>query len=240
MTGRDRKIAIGASVLMTLSVAVNLAAFQGKGQGTAIETGGLPARGSWVDGPGLGLGPATPATTAPALPGPAAHSDTAQGDDVNTAELTRGIQRELDARDYDAGPPDGIAGLVTRAAIFAYEFDNGLVLSGKPSEALLSQIVLGSSSLEQNNARPGKTISPEGEALVRDVKHKLDALGYRTGAAGGALTPELSRAIRDFEAAQKLKSSGRISGPMMSRLIRLQGQAKTATRRAATSHTASR
>jgi peptidoglycan hydrolase-like protein with peptidoglycan-binding domain len=238
MTGRDRKIAIGASVLMTLSVAVNLAAFQGKGQGTAIETGGLPARGSWVDGPGLGLGPASPATVAPPLPGPAAPPDTDQKDDVNTAELTRGIQRELDARGYDAGSPDGIAGLVTRAAIFAYEFDNGLVLSGKPSEALLSQIVLGSSSLEQNNARPGKTISPEGEALVRDVKQKLDALGYRTGAAGGALTPELARAIRDFETAQKLKSSGRISGPMMSRLIRLQGQAKT--HRAAATRTGSR
>lgn len=238
MTGRDRKIAIGASVLMTLSVAVNLAAFQGKGPGTAIETGGLPTRGSWVDGPGLGLGPASPATVAPALPGPAAPPDTDQKDDVNTAELTRGIQRELDARGYDAGSPDGIAGLVTRAAIFAYEFDNGLVLSGKPSEALLSQIVLGSSSLEQNNARPGKTISPEGEALVRDVKQKLDALGYRTGAAGGALTPELARAIRDFETAQKLKSSGRISGPMMSRLIRLQGQAKT--HRAAATRTGSR
>lgn len=234
MIGWDRRIAIGASVLMTLSVAVNMAAFQGKGpvasqvvgQGSAIETGGLPSRAGWVEGPGLGLGPATPPSLAPPLPGPTDPPTGPLKDDANTAEITRGIQRELDARGYDVGQPDGVAGLVTRAAIFAYEYDNGLVLTGKPSEPLLSQIVLGSSSLEQNSARPGKTISADGEALVRDVKQKLGALGYQTGAAGGALTPELGRAIRDFEAEQKLKSSGRISGPMMGRLIRLQGQAK--------------
>jgi len=228
MTGRDRKIAIGASLLMTLSVAVNMAAFQGKrsGPGSAIETGGLPSRASWVDGPGVGSGPVTPETKPPALPGPGDPPNASQKEDVNTAELARGIQRELDSRGYDAGSPDGVAGLVTRAAIFAYEYDNGLVLSGKPSEPLLSQIVLGSSSLQQNSARPGQTIAPEGEALVRDVKQKLNALGYQTGAAGGALTPELARAIRSFETEQKLKVSGRISGPMMSRLIRLQGQAK--------------
>jgi peptidoglycan hydrolase-like protein with peptidoglycan-binding domain len=243
MTGLERKIAIGASLLMTLTVAVNMAAFQGKGtgigQGSAIETGGLPSRGGWLEGPSPGLGPVLPAAVVPPLPGPSDPPAAGTTEDVNTAELTRGIQRELDARGYDAGSPDGVAGLVTRSAIFAYEYDNGLVLTGKPSEPLLSLIVLGSSSLEQNSARPGKTISPEGEALVRDAKQKLNALGYQTGAAGGALTPELARAIREFETEQKLKPSGRISGPMMSRLIRLQGQAKTA-HRAAPSRSASR
>jgi peptidoglycan hydrolase-like protein with peptidoglycan-binding domain len=222
MTGRDRKIAIGASVLMTLSVAVNMAAFQNKEQVNAIETGGLPSRAAWAGAPGPASDHATPERAIPPLPGPTG----APNDDVNTAELTRGIQRELDARGYEAGSPDGIAGLVTRSAIFAYEYDNGLVLTGKPSEPLLSQIVLGSSSLQQNSSRPGKTISPEGEALVSDAKQKLNALGYQTGAPGGALTPELARAIKSFETDQKLKPTGRISGPVMSRLIRLQGQAK--------------
>lgn len=223
---------------MTLSVAVNMAAFQGRGpsEASSIETGGLPSRGSWIDGPGVGSGPVTPETKPPALPGPS--GPPRQSEDVNTAALTRGIQRELDARGYDAGPPDGIAGLVTRSAIFAYEYDNGLVLTGKPSEPLLSQIVLGSSSLQQNSARPGQTMSPDGESLVRDAKQKLNALGYQTGAAGGALTPELTRAIRKFETEQKLKVTGRISGPMMSRLIRLQGQAKAHS--AAVAHAGSR
>lgn len=223
MTGRDRKIAIGASVLMTLSVAVNMAAFQNKATVSAIETGGLPSRAAWAGAPDAGSAHAMPERTAPPLPGP---TGAPNDEDANTAELTRGIQRELDARGYEAGSPDGIAGLVTRSAIFAYEYDNGLVLTGKPSEPLLSQIVLGSSSLQQNSSRPGKTISPEGETLVRDAKQKLEALGYQTGAPGGALTPELARALRSFETDQKLKPTGRISGPVMSRLIRLQGQAK--------------
>jgi peptidoglycan hydrolase-like protein with peptidoglycan-binding domain len=115
---------------------------------------------------------------------------------------------------------------VTRAAIFAYEYDNGLVLTGEPSEPLLKQIVLGSSSLATNTARPGKTMAPSGESLVRSVKQQLASLGYQTGSPGGALTPELARAVREFEVDQKLKASGRISAPMMSRLMRVQGEPK--------------
>ena len=121
MTGLDRKIAVGASVLMTFSVAVNMVAFQGKGtgagQGSAIETGGLPSRGGWIEGPGIALGPVSPPTAAPPLPGPTDPPAMAQKDDVNTAELTRGIQRELDARGYDVGQPDGVEGV--RRARFA-------------------------------------------------------------------------------------------------------------------------
>ena len=226
MIEKDRKFAAVVSVLMTLGVGVNMLAFQNKEQASPIETGGLQARTAWVDGPGLLLGPTDPgpgagSSNAESVPPPVGESE-----DANSAEITRGIQRELGARGYEPGQPDGVAGLVTRAAIFAYEYDNGLVLSGKPSESLLSQIILGSSSLSQNAARPGKTMTSDGEALVRTVKQQLSALGYQAGPAGGALTPEFSRAIREFEADQKLKPSGHISAPMVSRLIRLQGQAK--------------
>lgn len=225
MTGWDQKLALGAAVLMTLSVGVNMAMFQKKSDGQAIETGGLPARASWIDG-ALGEGAATvppPGATA-AVTNPEAESHT---DGAVSVEITRGIQRELGNRGYDPGQPDGVAGLVTRAAIFAYEYDNGLVLTGRPSEALLSQIILGSSSLEQNGARPGKSSTADGQALIITVKQQLASLGYQTGAAGGALTPEMQRAIREFETDQKLNASGRISGPMMSRILRLQAQAKT-------------
>jgi hypothetical protein len=40
------------------------------------------------------------------------------------------------------------------------------------------------------------------------------------------LTPEFARAIREFESDQKLTKSGHISGPLMSRLIRLQNGSK--------------
>ena len=46
-----------------------------------------------------------------------------------TPETIRAIQRELQARGYEAGAADGVPRLVTRAAIMAYEHDNGLPLS---------------------------------------------------------------------------------------------------------------
>ena len=64
----------------------------------------------------------------------------------NSAEIIRGIQRELNGRGYDAGPPDGVVGLITRAAIMAYEHDYGLPLTATPSQDLLSRIVLGSAT----------------------------------------------------------------------------------------------
>ena len=108
------------------------------------------------DGTGPVSAPQTAAVT------PASASDAG---DINSAEITRGIQRELNSRGYEAGQPDGVAGLVTRAAIYAYEYDNGLVLTGKPSDPLLSQIVLGSSSLTPDNARSGKKITADGESF---------------------------------------------------------------------------
>jgi peptidoglycan hydrolase-like protein with peptidoglycan-binding domain len=227
MTERDRKLAAVASLLVTISVAANMIAFQDKGQGSIIETGGLGARTAWVDGPGLNLGSAVTVPVAAQPPAPVTQGPSNDAGDISSAEITRGIQRELNSRGYEAGQPDGVAGLVTRAAIFAYEYDNDLVLSGKPSDPLLSQIVLGSSSLTPNGARPGKRTTADGDALVLTVKQQLSGLGYKTGAADAALTPEFARAIREFEKDQKLKESGRISGPVMSRLIRLQNGSKS-------------
>lgn len=228
MTERDRKLAAIVSLLAMTSVALNMFVFQNTGKGVAIETGGISARTAWVDGPGLTLGPTSPgpglaqqAADAGLPPAPLSESD-----DANKAELTKGVQRELGTINYEPGPADGVLGLVTRAAIFAYEYDNGLVLTGQPSERLLSQLILGSSSLQAVSARPGQTMAPDGESLVRTVKQQLSALGYQVGVPGGALTPEFARAIREFETDQKLKVSGRISGPMESRLLRLQSEPK--------------
>ncbi len=229
MIERDRKLAAIVSLLATTSVACNMLDFQNTGKkADAIETGGITDRTAWVDGPGLTLGPTSPgpgampqAADAVLPPGPLAESD-----ESNRAEITKGVQRELNTINYEAGTADGVLGLVTRAAIFAYEYDNGMVLTGQPSDQLLSQLILGSSSLTQSSARPGKTTTPDAESLVRAVKQQLSALGYQTGVAGGKLTPEFARAIREFETDQKLKVSGRISGPMESRLLRLQSEPK--------------
>lgn len=229
MTERDRKLAVVVSLLATTSVALNMLVFQNtNGKGSAIETGGIPQRTAWVDGPGITLGPTSPGPGAPKQPaeGVPPPGPLTETDDGNKVETIKGVQRELANINYEPGPADGVLGLVTRAAVFAYEYDNGLVLTGQPSDQLLSQLILGSSSLQQSSARPGKTMTPDGESLVRTVKQQLSALGYQVGVPGAALTPEFARAIREFETDQKLKVSGRISGPMESRLLRLQSEPK--------------
>ena len=152
---------------------------------------------------------------------------------ANGAEIVRGIQRELDARGYEAGQPDGIAGLVTRAAIMAYEHDYGLALTATPSQELLSRIVLGSSAPPLPRGAADKIAAGEADSVALMVEQQLAVLGYTPGKADGKLDEHTSRAIREFEVDQKLAESGRISGPLVSRLLRLQASpAKVAAAKA--------
>lgn len=229
MTTRDVKFASIAFAVMTLSVAANLFAMQGGGAG--IETAALGARGPLPTGlvGAEHLGPALSPQSKPLKVGPPAGG--AELPAVNSAELARGIQRELNARGYDAGPPDGVVGQVTRAAILAYEFDYGLPLTASPSPELLSGIILGTSDPSPAPAAPGaRSVSPEARAVIRSVQSQLQAQGYAAGPVTGLPNDQLTRAIAAFEIDQKLKETGRISGPLMSRLVRLQLQAPRATR----------
>ncbi len=139
----------------------------------------------------------------------------------NDADTVRGIQRELNARGYEAGTADGVIGLVTRAAILAYEQDYGFsVLTATASPDLLQHIVLGSAATASNRTASPKT-TDKADAVVQAVKQYLSTHGYQPGKVDSALTPQLARAIREFELDQKLPESGRISGPLVSRLMRM-------------------
>ena len=141
------------------------------------------------------------------------------------AELTRAVQRELKAKGYDTGGVDGIPGLVTRAAIMAYESDRGLPLTGEPGQALLQNIVLGTDAGQgASRGEPG----PQAQAVIKAVQRSLAALGFAPGPVSGRLGEETARAIRKFEAAQGMRESGRISGPLIARLTRAGGPLQAA------------
>lgn len=144
--------------------------------------------------------------------------------EANRSDLTRAIQRELKAKGYEAGAVDGVAGLVTRGAIMAYEADSGLALTGEPRAPLLEHLVLGSPGLRtEDGARtpPG----PEAEAVIRAVQRAFRQLGYLTTLPDGRLNEATRRAIRKFEQDRKLKESGRISGELLARLAGLANDA---------------
>jgi peptidoglycan hydrolase-like protein with peptidoglycan-binding domain len=61
--------------------------------------------------------------------------------DGTSSDLVRAVQRELTQRGYNPGPQDGTVSPLTRAAILAYEKDQGLPSTGEASERLLKAML---------------------------------------------------------------------------------------------------
>jgi peptidoglycan hydrolase-like protein with peptidoglycan-binding domain len=166
---------------------------------------------------------ATKASVLEAFSKPEASATPAAG----ATEVTRAVQRELKVRGYETGSVDGSPSLMTRAAIMGFEYDHALPMTGKPSQRLLKAIILGDS------VRGGRTVGSNGQSneaadVIRSVQASLAKAGYKPGRVTGKLSPETMRAIRAFEADQALPETGRISGPLVSRLARVSGDGKLA------------
>ena len=141
----------------------------------------------------------------------------------------KGIQVELARRGYEPGPADGAPGLVTRAAVMAYEHDQGLPLTADPSPEVLAHLRHGTSA-------PGAAIGLDASAprttgsadqVIRSVQQSLGHLGYLGTAPDGLATDDTVRAIREFEMDSGLVPSGRISGPLVARLAKQTGAPHT-------------
>ncbi|MCC7252352.1 peptidoglycan-binding domain-containing protein [Hyphomicrobium sp.] len=149
---------------------------------------------------------------------------------ADRTDLVRAIQRELKAKGYETGAVDGVAGLVTRGAIMAYEADSGLPLTGEPRPALLQHLVLGSSDISASGAGDRTPPGPEAEAVIRAVQRAFRQLGYLTTVPDGRLNDATRRAIRRFEIDRKLKETGRISGELLAKLAGLASDALQAAK----------
>lgn len=144
----------------------------------------------------------------------------------DSAEVVRAVQRELQARGYETGAADGMPGLVTRAAIMAFEADHAMALTGVASEPLLQTILLGAPAGQRNAKAPPP--GPEAEQVIRTVQQSLTSLGYQPGAVDGRLGAATLQTIREFEKDQDMPETGRISGHLVARLARLAGQGRLA------------
>lgn len=142
-------------------------------------------------------------------------------------ELLRAIRRELAAHNYFPGPVDGLsdqqgADVRTRAAIMAWQYDNGLVVDGRLSQRLLKSFLFG---VATSDATPSgaRRFSPETRQLVAEVQGILSARGYYNGRIDGLFARKTSAAIRRFEAHRGLPVTGRISGLLVQELVRVTG-----------------
>jgi peptidoglycan hydrolase-like protein with peptidoglycan-binding domain len=144
-------------------------------------------------------------------------------------ETVRAIQRELEARGYGPVAADGVAGLSTRAAIMAFEHDQGSALTAEASERTLKRILLGASA-GGDLMGTGRVRSAQAEEVVRTAQQLLLARGYAAGTADGRLRPDTLQAIRDFELDKGLVPRGRISAELVARLSLPATPARSAAR----------
>jgi peptidoglycan hydrolase-like protein with peptidoglycan-binding domain len=142
------------------------------------------------------------------------------GSEGRMPDIVRAIQAALAQRGYEPGVADGVVGLATRAAILAYEHDQGLPLTAEPAEHLLLHLQGRPLALPPSARanRPSRT--PHLEALVRTVQQSLSGLGYFSGKIDGIGGEETTRAIREYEMDHGLVPTGRISAPLINRLAR--------------------
>lgn len=145
----------------------------------------------------------------------------------NETETVRAIQNNLKAAGYEPGQVDGEASLITRAAILAFEYDHGLPLQAEVSRSVLEQLVFASAG--QVRERGSSRIVGERAAQIMKMVHReLRRLGYDPGVEDVLTGAAGKRAIRDFEVDQNLPATGRISGRLVARLLRLEGQGRVA------------
>ena len=127
------------------------------------------------------------------------------------SDLVKAIQAELHARRLYTGKVDGSFGPRTAQAIRAFERDQRLPETGKPSETLLKLL------------RAPRTPAAPPAQVVTSVQKVLASLGYGPLPLSGALGPETRQAIERFELDRGLPATGLIHERLLHELERVTG-----------------
>jgi len=231
MSQRLLRSGLLAFVALTIGVLVNLTVLQTRTAVRVTEKVASGAAGLRERQLALDVAKSGPQSGMAGRLASALRSDTPAAQPIagDQAEIVRAVQRELQARGYFPVAHDGVVGMVTRAAIMAFEHDNGLPLTGEPSEDLLKRILLGTAAVPASE--PSKEKRAPADTILRSVQQTLSGLGYDTGKADGRLGDDTQRAIREFETDNKMPETGRVSAQLVMRLAKLAGSSKlTASR----------
>ncbi len=149
-----------------------------------------------------------------------ANTVTDKRNQIVSSDLVIAIQRGLKGLGYNPGPVDGMAGLKTRAATMAFEYDNGLMVLGDSSDLILNKIL---------NARPvkyprkslGLNYGANAREVVTMIQKLLAKQGYAPGQIDGLMGEETYAAIMRFEKDRFMPQTGRISGQLIHEFFRV-------------------
>ena len=144
-------------------------------------------------------------------------SDPGIDDASDNDKLISAIQRELAAHGYDPGKVNGKAGIVTRSAILAFEFDHHMALTAEPSSELLRQIVMGMAGPAASANEPA---GDKASRIIAGAQRLLVRLGYKPGPVDGQLNDATRKALKKFESESGFVPKGRVSGEVIAELAR--------------------
>ncbi len=139
--------------------------------------------------------------------------------DPKESRLQAALHRELARLGYAdqlQAPRNGL-----RLAVLAYEFDNGLPLTGEPADGLLKRILF------DPNQAPRGIFADRAEAnqrLVMEVQRVLLGLGFLRGSVTGRMDAWTADAVKDFERHRRLPPEGRLTEVTILELISYSGQ----------------
>lgn len=208
MSKTGLRILAGLCICLSVGVVVNVLFLQRGGQ-SHQTTGGVVEGVDRADFAAVRSGPTAGASERQSPSGAPTRQPPRQ--------LVRAIQRELHQRDYFQGRVDGKLGILTRAAIMAYETDNGLALTADAREELLRALLLGASP---GPAASRKRVGPEAKSVIRLVQGLLAKVGYARVDRTGKLDAVTRHAITSFEQRNNLQPKGRISAELVRLLQR--------------------
>lgn len=127
------------------------------------------------------------------------------------------LQRALAQAGYNPGPADGLMGPGTRAAIEAFQRDQGLSVTGTPTAALY-QALERQGFLAARAAPP--SLSRDQTADLRDVERRLQRAGYDPGPVDGTMDWRARAALRDFQKEAGIPITGSVDEDTLAALNR--------------------
>ncbi len=163
--------------------------------------------------------PAAPPAPQPATLQPPQPSLTQATVENAAPRLLTALQRELGRHGYAAQLQAQANGL--RLAVLAYEFDNGMPLTGQPTEALLKQVIFDLNQAPRGAFADRAEVNPR---LVIEVQKALLGLGFFRGALSGRMDVWTSDAVKDFERHRGLRLTGRLTEATLLELVSYAGQ----------------
>ena len=129
-------------------------------------------------------------------------------------DAVRALQKRLKTLGYLKESADGSYGEKTKAAVLAFQTNNGLKATGIAGtdtlDAIYSQDAL-KAGQSASNASGTLRVGDEGSA-VTDLQKKLHELGYYDGKINGIYSSLVSEAVKAFQSNNGLKADG-VAGP---------------------------